>query len=556
MKRSTILSFSFLLLLLGGCSCDTVVATDDDGGPDGLPDAGPSGDDDAGPGDDGGPTDPEGGPTDPDGGPADPDASTCVDADGDGVTDCDGDCDDADPLTHPGAAEICGDGVDNACGTDADPSSLCGGIGTYVSTAGDDSSGDGTRDAPVRTIAQGIANAVTIGGATTVVVAGGTYDETVTLVDGVSIAGGFDCPSLPCSWAHDPAAHETIVDGGSGANAMEADDTISRATVLEDLTLLAGSTGLRIIGGSPIVRRVRVDAQTGITSWSGGDPRIESSTIVGAFAGVTMEGDGEIVTSDVEGAPAIRTRGPSLVQHNAIHASGDTGIWVGGSTLIDGNVINEDASRVGTCASSSGGFCSGVAIWGGSPELTNNVIYGMGGAMSSAIAIVHGELTVEEPLVHSNTLYVSRTPGGAGSIAAGVTCRSFFGLAEFGEIRNNIVIGADAGTSYGFYEEDHTAGRQCRPVLMENNAFFDVDHVARFSGTPSETLYTSVSDANTESWATGNLSTDPMLDADHRLQAGSGCIDQGTATEAPSVDRDGDARPAGGGYDIGADERP
>ncbi len=37
-----------------------------------------------------------------------------VDADGDGWTDCDGDCDDSSPWTYPGAAEAC-DGIDNDC---------------------------------------------------------------------------------------------------------------------------------------------------------------------------------------------------------------------------------------------------------------------------------------------------------------------------------------------------------------------------------------------------------------------------------------------------------
>jgi hypothetical protein len=39
---------------------------------------------------------------------------TCTDGDGDGYTGCEGDCDDADPITYPGASEVC-DGNDNDC---------------------------------------------------------------------------------------------------------------------------------------------------------------------------------------------------------------------------------------------------------------------------------------------------------------------------------------------------------------------------------------------------------------------------------------------------------
>ncbi len=54
----------------------------------------------------------------------------------------------------------------------------------------------------------------------------------------------------------------------------------------------------------------------------------------------------------------------------------------------------------------------------------------------------------------------------------------------------------------------------------------------------------------------GNISADPSQDSSYHLQTGSPCIDSGTATDAPASDFEGDARPAGQGYDIGPDETP
>ncbi|MCB9797746.1 MAG: putative metal-binding motif-containing protein [Alphaproteobacteria bacterium] len=47
-----------------------------------------------------------------------------LDIDGDGVTPAEGDCDDSDPDTYPGAPEVCGDGADNDCDGELDDKDL------------------------------------------------------------------------------------------------------------------------------------------------------------------------------------------------------------------------------------------------------------------------------------------------------------------------------------------------------------------------------------------------------------------------------------------------
>ena len=46
----------------------------------------------------------------------------------------------------------------------------------------------------------------------------------------------------------------------------------------------------------------------------------------------------------------------------------------------------------------------------------------------------------------------------------------------------------------------------------------------------------------------------PTAGGDYHIQAGSACIDAGSASYPFDHDINGDARPQGGGYDMGADE--
>lgn len=138
---------------------------DGDAGPDAGPDAAP--DTDGASGNDGGPGDGGG------------DTQTCtVDLDHDGAC-ADADCDDQNPLAHPGMAEICGDGADNDCDASTDEGCQTGSV-YYVdrdSRGGPcDDNGPGTLDAPWCHVSK--ANA-TLSAGDTVYLRAGTYPETI-----------------------------------------------------------------------------------------------------------------------------------------------------------------------------------------------------------------------------------------------------------------------------------------------------------------------------------------------------------------------------------------
>ena len=97
------------------------------------------------------------------------------------------DCDDTDASVNPDAADsLDADSIDSNCdGLDGDISRAI-----FVDAAAGDDSAAGTPVAPVQTIGAGLA-AASAGGNSHVYVAGGVYEEQVTLVDSISIWGGF-----------------------------------------------------------------------------------------------------------------------------------------------------------------------------------------------------------------------------------------------------------------------------------------------------------------------------------------------------------------------------
>lgn len=536
----------------------------------------------------------------------------CFDVDLDGVEDCMGDCDDQNPTVYPGAPEICGDGLDNACGADPDPLATCQGLGTWVSAlVGDDLLGDGTQASPVRTIGAGMINAAIIGGDADVYVAEGSYPEKVIMVEGIDVLGGHQCDAGSCTWARDPAAYvSTIVNVDH--QGILADVTITRATALDGLSIVAldgnpgngnTSAAVTVLQGTPTLTNDHVYG----SSVSGCSPCTSSGVLVLGPSndplGVLIQGDvieagdnfnnaanaiqlrtlanpavAEIRGNEVYGGSARYSRAidafgagaGTLVVDNDVYAGSQVGVAQGssfamivsGQITVDRNRINTVPALTGTCPSPQF-WCGGIEAEGATAVITNNVVFGMPAPSSAAIFFGDAEVPFGELVINGNTLDGGSSLAFPNGVSTALACRTNQGVnAIVGRIRNNILGAGLAVNRFGMFEADQTGGRTCVPEAYENNDIWfspspaSVDNAHRhWTGGGMQQLLPTVTEVNMQPYAAANFTSDPQLDATWHLAAGSACIDAGTASDAPAEDFEGDARPQGAGIDVGADER-
>ncbi len=535
----------------------------------------------------------------------------CFDADADGVEDCAGDCDDQNPWVFPGAPEICGDGVDNSCGRDADPAAMCQGLGTWVSAlTGSDLLGDGTQANPVQTIGAGLANAGIIGGGADVYVAEGSYPEKVVMVEDTDLLGGFQCDLGSCTWARDSTAHTSTILNVDNQGVLAA-DTITRATTIDGFSISAldgnpgnGSAifGLVVLGGTPTISNNHIVGPSvfGCTNCSStalaliGPSNAAQGTLVldnvveagdnvnAGSAGIAVRtfanpAVAEIRGNQVIGGNARYTRAidafgsaaGTLIVDNEISAGSQVGVNQGssfamiisGQITVDSNRINTVPALVGSCPSPQF-WCGGIESEGATAVITNNVVYGMSAPNSTAIFFGDGEVPFGELVVNGNTLDGGSSLAVVNGVSTALACRTNQGVnAIVGRIRNNILGGGQALNRFGMYEDTQGGSRTCTPEAYDNNDIWfapsaaSVDNAHRRwpPGGPA-VLLPNATAVNMQPYASGNFTADPQLDATWHLAAGSMCIDAGVATEAPAEDFEGDARPLGAAVDVGADE--
>jgi hypothetical protein len=538
-----------------------------------------------------------------------PDAN-CQDLDNDGQTTCAGDCDDSDRNNFSTNIEFCGDNRDNNCNSMADEN--CQGLGTFVSSTIGKPTNPGTQAAPVNTIAAGIQNAKTIGGKQIVFIGEGHYTEKVTVEEGVSLSGGYQCSQTSCTWALDPKMYDSAV-LATDEQGMIVGASVTRATMIRGLRIMGqdgagvgrGRTSMTINGGTPILANDRffgptVSSGIGIAARSvaiivnapSNDPRgvlltgneINGGTSIDTVIGLAAEwaavrppspaevfvhtnvfkgGNGRSVESI-----ALWSTGPGTrIEENQI-TTGDAdgghafGVVGGSQFVINRNRIN--TSGAGSCQNTIE-YCGGIRSASSTSTITNNIIAGVMADRSVGVHLLEAEVPAGKVILNGNTI----DAGGGGSMSAAVVVQiGICGTCGFngsvGSIRNNIFLGGTSAARFGVYE-DAPVGKQQHPQALENNLFFisspkASDHLYRLYDGSTATFLNSIMQVNNLKGSVppmivgNNVTGDPVLDMTFHLTSGSPAIDRGTSTEAPVDDLDGQSRPLGIGIDIGADE--
>ena len=166
-----------------------------------------------------------------------------VDADGDGYTDTaepgGDDCDDLDAAIHPGVDDLPDAAyADTNCdGQDGDRA-----LAVFVDALGGSDGGAGTHEDPLQTIGAGLARAASDGLAQ-VYVSVGTYVETLTLTQAISVYGDFDRAD---GWAR-AADHVARVEGGVvglTCQGVVGDFSLNGLTVVSADNLTAGGSSI------------------------------------------------------------------------------------------------------------------------------------------------------------------------------------------------------------------------------------------------------------------------------------------------------------------------
>ena len=412
----------------------------------------------------------------------------------------------------------------------------------YVATTGNDTTNNGSSASPWLTIQHAADN---VGVGDTVVVRVGSYAGFVL---------GWDFPTSgasgsPITFEADPAAAPgtVIINARNNKTASGIDIepgcdyiTISGFSIAGGGTIAQypnSGSGIKVTGNNDIVVNntiSNIDYGFGILADNATNVVIKNNTVSGTGNHSNSNfGHGIYVSGSTDGA---------VVQGNVIHDNSDIGIHVNGDlsegspgvvthALIANNLIYNNGQN--------GINADGIQ----SSTIENNLIYGYEDFGIALYQIDAGGPSKNNVIVNNTIVATTAfsSPGAAIRILNAGTGNA---------IRNNILLG---GGGYAYrISADSISG-----LVSDYNATGGV-YQSEDTGT-TETL--AQWQAQTGQDAHSFISVPSALFANpsgnnYHLKPGSPAIDAGTTVSAPATDLDGNHRPQGKGFDIGAYELP
>lgn len=368
-------------------------------------------------------------------------------------------------------------------GNTKDGSAAHGGTDYFVSTAGSNRNGNGTKSNPWATIAFA---STRIGPGDTVHVAAGVYTGSFS----TSASGS---SSAPVTYEADTADFSAAVNC-----ARVAADHGNLSTCAQ---LLPGSSSTWANSGDYVV--IKGFDVTGPNACCGA---ITSSGIATQFLDNDVHN-----TQNSNGCPSM----------------GGEGIGVDGpDEIVDGNYVHDNGPS-GACGYIHGIYVSEDTGTASGAVVENNISFNNSGW---GIQLWH---SARNEILVNNTIFNNRT----GGIVVGASSTT-----DTGTVVNNNIVFNNPGTDGGICEEGNTGTNTYTDNLVYQN-------------TPTNLC---LQNGDT---ATGTVSANPQFinytgdtTGDYHLQSTSPAINAGTTQDAPATDFDGNTRPQGSGYDVGAYE--
>lgn len=428
----------------------------------------------------------------------------------------------------------------------------------------------------------------------TLTLAQGTYTGSggavITLTQSITLYGGWDgAPAAPVH--RDPALYPTILDGEGQRRVIVVGAGLT--PTISGFTIMRGNaTGLEggLFAGS--------DAGGGIYS-NEASPLIHNNIITGNLAstrsGVRALGGG-VYLANTAGAVLRDNEFAGNSAGIGIQQGDGGGLFVNGSFELQHNTFH-DNSACQSCSSASGGgayigwvstgaviagnhFTRNQSKTGGGLQLVWSKVHVFGNTFSgNAVTFSGGALYTyydQGSTIQSNTFFSNTTAVSGGAVSVYIA-----NGAQGTQLHNNLIAHNRAvyngGALYAHSDWNICTITATHNTLVDNGKGIAIgQHMTAtlinnliFSHTLGITATDSTANiladhtlfwANAEDGARGTAPVDgdpafanPAL-GDYHITQASAALDSGAAVPAVTTDLEGDPRPIGAGYDIGADE--